>query len=73
MVWYGKSEGIKGYKLFNPQNNKFIYSRSVIFYEQILSPKYPIHLQNIPLTHYVNNHEYGKEHANNMKESLQLK
>ena len=26
MVGYGESKGIKGYKLFNPQNNKFIYS-----------------------------------------------
>ena len=41
MVGYGESEGIKGYNLFNPQNRKFIYSRSVIFYEQILSSKYP--------------------------------
>ena len=65
-------EGIKGYKLFNLQNKKFIYTRSVIFYEQIQSPKYPINLQNIPLIHYVNNREYGKEHVNNMRESLQL-
>ena len=43
MIGYGE------YKLFNPQNNKFIYSRLVIFYEQIVSPKYPINLQNIPL------------------------
>ena len=72
MVGYCESEGIKGYNLFNPQNRKFIYSRSVIFYEQILSAKYPINLQNIPLINYVNNHEYGKEHVNNMRESLEL-
>ena len=69
---YGEFKGIKGYKLFNLQNKKFIYTRSVIFYEQIQSPKYPINLQNIPLIHYVNNREYGKEHVNNMRESLQL-
>ena len=54
MVGYGDSEEIKGYKLFNPQTNKFIYSRFVIFYEQKLSPKYPINLQNIPIIHNVN-------------------
>ena len=32
-VGYGKSNGVKGYKLFNPQNWKFFYNRSVIIDE----------------------------------------
>ena len=38
MVGYGESAGVKGYKLFDPNNQKFLFSRSVTFYEEALFP-----------------------------------
>ena len=36
MVGYGESSGVKGYKLFDPSNQKFIFSRLVTFDEDAL-------------------------------------
>ena len=36
MVGYGEAAGVKGYKLFDPSNQKFIFSRSVTFDEDAL-------------------------------------
>ena len=38
MVGYGESAGVKGYKLFDPNNQKFLFSRSVTFDEEALFP-----------------------------------
>ena len=35
-VGYGESNGIKGYKLYDPQSRKFFYNRSVTFNEEPL-------------------------------------
>ena len=32
-IGYGEASGVKAYKLFDPQTQKFFYSRSVIFDE----------------------------------------
>ena len=77
MVGYDESSGVKGYKLFDPSNQKFIFSRSVtfdedaLFYDTELSHR-KMKMQEIPNRMHLNNGNGWRNERRHHEEPLRM-